>query len=88
MKNLFKKALPVFYFTFFFCLLFSLNASAYIDPGTTAMLTQIIAGIAISLGVVFGVFRTRIMLFFKNLKVKFMQKKLEMEKQPGKKNDN
>jgi len=40
------------------------KASAYIDPATTAMLTQIIAGVFITLGVVFGVFRRKIIMFF------------------------
>lgn len=76
-----KKVWPVLFFAVLFCIVFSMNASAYIDPGTTAMLTQIVAGVIISLGVVFGILRTKIIMFFKNLKVKFMQKKLEKDNQ-------
>jgi len=59
--------------------LLTTTASAYIDPATTAMLTQIIAGIFITLGVVFGVFRRKIILFFKNMSVKRTQRKIEKE---------
>ena len=52
---------------------------AYIDPATGAMVTQIVAGVLITLGVAFGVFRTKIILFFKNMKVKSMQKKLSKQ---------
>jgi len=50
---------------------------AYIDPTTTAMLTQIIAGIFISLGLALGVFRQKVIMFFRNLKIKIIQKKIE-----------
>jgi hypothetical protein len=67
------------YFLFFFCLLLTAPASAYIDPATTAMLTQIIAGVFITLGVVFGVFRRKIILFFKNMSVNRAKRKIERE---------
>jgi len=60
-------------------LLLTTKASAYIDPATTAMLTQIIAGVFITLGVVFGVFRRKIILFFKNMSVNRTKKKIERE---------
>jgi len=60
-------------------LLLTSTASAYIDPATTAMLTQIIAGVFITLGVVFGVFRRKIILFFKNMSVNRMKKKIEKQ---------
>lgn len=50
---------------------------AYIDPATTAMVTQIVAGVFISLGVAFGVFRRKIIIFFKNLHVKREKRKIE-----------
>jgi len=50
---------------------------AYIDPTTTAMLTQIIAGIFISLGLALGVFRQKVFMFFRSLKIKIIQKKIE-----------
>jgi len=60
-------------------MLLTTTASAYIDPATTAMLTQIIAGVFITLGVVFGVFRRKIMMFFKNISVNRTKKKIERE---------
>ena len=62
------------------------TASAYIDPATTAMLTQIIAGVFITLGVVFGVFRRKIIIFFKNMSVN--REKRKIEKQAAKNKDN
>ena len=58
---------------------FTMPVSAYIDPATTAMLTQIIAGVFITLGVVFGVFRRKIILFFKNMSVNRTKKKIEKQ---------
>ena len=54
-------------------------AYAYIDPATTAMLTQIVAGILISLGVAFGIFRHKIIFFFKNMRVNYLQRKIEKQ---------
>ena len=72
------------YFLFFFCMFLTTPASAYIDPATTAMLTQIIAGVFITLGVVFGVFRRKIILFFKDKSVNRAKRKIE--KQAAKQN--
>jgi hypothetical protein len=57
----------------------TITVSAYIDPATTAMLTQIIAGIFITLGVVFAVFRRKIVLFFKNIRVNMTKNKIERQ---------
>ena len=67
------------YFLFWFCAWFTTPAYAYIDPATTAMVTQIVAGIFISAGVLFGVFRRKVIMFFKNLGVKRTQRKIERE---------
>lgn len=50
-------------FAFSFCgfmLLFGLNGQAYIDPSVITYLIQIISGVVISLGAVFGVYGRRI----------------------------
>jgi len=60
-------------------LLLTTTASAYIDPATTAMLTQIIAGVLITLGVVFGVFRRKIIIFFKNMSINRTKRKIEKQ---------
>ncbi|MCL2819424.1 MAG: hypothetical protein FWD38_01110 [Oscillospiraceae bacterium] len=66
--------------------LLTTTASAYIDPATTAMLTQIIAGAFITLGVVFGVFRRKIIMFFKNMNVNRIKRKIEREAEKQNKN--
>ncbi|MCL1903603.1 MAG: hypothetical protein FWF94_04215 [Oscillospiraceae bacterium] len=65
------------YFMLLASLLFINTASAYIDPTTSALLIQIVAGVFITLGVVFGLLRHKIIMFFKGLKVKSLQKQIE-----------
>ena len=79
--SIFNKITTTVYFLFFLCMFFTIPASAYIDPATTAMLTQIIAGVFITLGVVFGVFRRKIILFFKNKSVNRTKRKIEKQAQ-------
>ena len=79
MKLRLRKSLALAYFLFFTVAYCTVPASAYIDPATTAMLTQIIAGVFITLGVVFGVFRRKIFMFFKNISVKRTARKIEKE---------
>jgi hypothetical protein len=64
-------------------LLLAVPSYAYVDPATTAMITQIAAGIFISAGVAFGVFRRKIVMFFKNRKVRRIGKKIEKESKKG-----
>ena len=79
--NKIKKALVTTSFLVSVSMLCSISALAYIDPATTAMMTQIIAGVVITLGVTFGVFRRKIFMFFKNLSVKSTQKKILKEQE-------
>jgi len=78
-KKIFK-ILTSAYFSFWASMLFVRDANAYIDPSTTAMLTQIIAGIFISLGLTIGIFRRKIIMFFQKIHVKILQKKIERGK--------
>ena len=73
------RLIGTFYFLFFISMFLTIPVSAYIDPATTAMLTQIIAGVFITLGVVFGVFRRKIILFFKNKSVNRLKRKIEKQ---------
>ena len=75
------------YFFTVITLLLTTTASAYIDPATTAMLTQIIAGVFITLGVVLGVFRRKILLFFKNMSVNLTRRKIERQSNTEQKAD-
>lgn len=52
-----------------------MNTLCYIDPASTALIWQILAGIFISLGVVLGVFWKKITTFFKSVWVKLFRKK-------------
>jgi len=54
----------------------SSTAHAYIDPAATSYIVQIIAGIVIACSVTIGVFWKKIRLFFKNLKIKTLEKSL------------
>lgn len=76
------------YFLACFCSFLTIPAYAYVDPATTAMLTQVVAGIFISLGVFFSVFRRRIILFFKKLSVKRTQRKIEKQARASSKKEN
>ena len=77
--NILNKIVTTVYFLVFVCMFFTMHVSAYIDPATTAMLTQIIAGVFITLGVVFGVFRRKIIMFFKNASVSRAKRKIEKQ---------
>jgi hypothetical protein len=84
LSDFLRRVMARLYFFIGFSMLLTITASAYIDPATTAMLTQIIAGALISLGLVFGIFRQRIIMFFKNRKVKRLQKQIEKEQSANK----
>ena len=76
-KNTVYRIISTMYFVVWLGIYLIIPAQAYIDPATTAMVTQIVAGIFISAGVLFGVFRRKIILFFKNISIKRTQRKIE-----------
>ena len=78
-SNAIYRVLGTIYFFVFFIMFCTTTASAYIDPATTAMLTQIIAGVFITLGVVLGVYRRKVIMFFKNMSVNRAKKKIEKQ---------
>ena len=57
-----------------------MNTLLYIDPASTALIWQILAGIFISLGVVLGVFWRKITTFFKSVWVKVFHKNKKKNK--------
>ena len=81
--RVFWKIFSVAYFIIFLDLFLTIPASAYVDPATTAMIAQIVAGIFISIGLAFGIFRQKIYLFFKNMSVKRTKRKLEKQSRNG-----
>ena len=54
----------------------SSTALAYIDPAATSYIVQIVAGVLIAFGVTVGIFWKKIRVFFKNLKIKRLEKSL------------
>lgn len=56
MKKVILKVLVVLYFVVNFAVLFSINAMAYIDPSVMTYAIQAIAGIAIAVGAVVGIY--------------------------------
>lgn len=56
-----------------------MSTLCYIDPASTALIWQVLAGVFISLGVVFGVFWRKISTFFKSLWVKLFRKNKNQE---------
>jgi len=79
MKSKLFKLSAMLYFGVLTGLCFQTNALAYVDPATTAMMVQIVAGIFITLGVAFGVFRRKIFAFFKNMSINRAKRKIEKE---------
>ena len=79
MKKKIRKAICTMYFMVFVGIYCTNRANAYLDPATTAMLAQIVGGFFITLGVMFGLFRRRIFLLIKNLRVKRLQRKIEKQ---------
>ena len=57
-------------------LMLSGTALAYIDPAATSYILQIVAGVVIAGGVVAGIFWRKIRLFFRNMKMKRLEKSL------------
>jgi DUF1365 family protein len=54
----------------------SVTAHAYIDAAATSYLVQIVAGVVIACGVTIGIFWKKIKLFFRNAKMKRLEKSL------------
>jgi hypothetical protein len=52
------------------------NALAYLDPATSSYLIQIVVGAVITCGVVLGVFRKKVGMFFRTLRLKMLEKRI------------
>ncbi|MBQ7774442.1 MAG: hypothetical protein IJ379_00840 [Lachnospiraceae bacterium] len=68
MKKVLGKAVSFIYFFGCFFTLFTLEAHAYIDPSVVTYIIQGVAGVLITLGAVFTIFRHKIFKFFKGKK--------------------
>ena len=56
MKKILVRTIVVLYFVINFAVLFSANTMAYIDPSVMTYAIQAVAGIAIAIGAVIGVY--------------------------------
>lgn len=56
--------------------MFMMNAQAYLDPAAASYLVQIVSGVVIACGVTVGIFWKKIRLFFRKLRMKSLEKKL------------
>lgn len=76
MKNI-SRSFWLMYFVILTAMIKPIRVQAYIDPATTSMITQIVAGIFISLGFALGIFRQKVILFFKNLWISTKAKRIK-----------
>ena len=76
MKRRIYNGLVFVYFFTLMTIMMSGTAYAYIDPATTSYVIQIVAGVLISCGVVVGIFWKKIRIFFRNLKMKVLAKRI------------
>ena len=65
--NLIKKLFGKGYFALCLAVLFSVQAFAYLDPGTLTYVISMVAGLFIAGGAAIAIFRRKIVLFFRNL---------------------
>jgi len=54
-----KKICALLYFVICFMFMFSTTAFAYIDPSVTTYVVQVVAGVAVALGAVVGIYWRR-----------------------------
>ncbi len=66
-------------FSALFTLALSSSAGAYLDPATGTYLVSAIAGVVITCGVMVGVFWGKIKAFFRNMRLKSLEKKLSKQ---------
>jgi len=76
MKRFFRNAGIFMLYLLLTMLMLSTTAFAYIDPAATSYIVQIVAGVVIAAGVAVGIFWKRIRRFFKNIKLKRLEKSL------------
>lgn len=63
--------------------MFMINAQAYLDPAATSYLVQIVSGVVVTCGVAVGIFWKKIRLFFRKLRMKSLEKKLNKKGGPN-----
>ncbi|MFA5675933.1 MAG: hypothetical protein WDA65_05340 [Christensenellales bacterium] len=76
MKNFLRGAGVFTAYSVLITIMLSGTAHAYIDPAAGGYIVQIIAGVVIACGVTIGVFWKKIKLFFRDKKMKRLEKSL------------
>ena len=76
MKNLLRNTGIFIAYLLLTTIMLSSTALAYIDPAATSYIVQIVAGVVIAGGVAVGIFWKKIKLFFRNMKMKRLEKSL------------
>lgn len=61
----YKKIIKIIFFVSLASVILTQNCYAYIDPAATSYIIQIVAGVIVALGAVFGVMWSKIKRFFK-----------------------
>lgn len=79
MKKIFKRTMQALFFGTLGTVAFSTASFAYLDPGTTSVIIQAVAGVVIACGVAVGAFWGKISAFFKKKKIERMEKRLEKQ---------
>ena len=72
-----EKILKIATYSILFFILPNNNGFAYLDPGTGNILLQIIAAVAASAAIFFGLIWTKIKLFYLKIKEKINKKKAD-----------
>lgn len=76
MKKNLERLGKVAFLTVFLSVFFMYDAKAYIDPAATSYIIQVVAAVVVTCGVGLSVFRKKIALFFREQKMKRLEKKL------------
>ena len=76
MKNFLRNTGIFIVYLLLTTIMLSSTALAYIDPAATSYIVQIVAGVVIAGGVAVGIFWKKIKLFFRNAKMKRLEKSL------------
>ena len=75
-----KKRLRIFsiaYLPLLLSLFLMMESLAYLEPATVSYILQFVSFILITAGIAVGVFWKKIRLFFRNIKMKLLEKKLK-----------
>ncbi len=76
MKKLLCNMATIITYSVLLSVMLSTTAYAYIDSAATSYIIQIIAGVVIAFGVTVGIFWKKIKLFFRNKRIKRLERSI------------